>query len=110
MFGFCYFFFQAEDGIRDGHVTGVQTCALPISLLWTRVLKRIAAILAIVPLAGPQKGAPPKKLLSLAPHRWCGSRVRIRGRSEERRVGKEFRFRGLMRQSLDVYMVLWLEL
>src|SRR5439155_2880764 len=30
---FCdvYFFFQEEDGIRDGHVTGVQTCALPIS-------------------------------------------------------------------------------
>src|SRR6266702_5415720 len=27
-----FFFFQAEDGIRDGHVTGVQTCALPI---WT---------------------------------------------------------------------------
>src|SRR5690625_5756448 len=27
---FDYFFFQAEDGIRDGHVTGVQTCALPI--------------------------------------------------------------------------------
>src|SRR5439155_3798503 len=27
----CAFFFQAEDGIRDGHVTGVQTCALPIS-------------------------------------------------------------------------------
>src|SRR5690625_3928666 len=26
-----YLFFQAEDGIRDGHVTGVQTCALPIS-------------------------------------------------------------------------------
>src|SRR5207253_6290230 len=26
----CDFFFQAEDGIRDGHVTGVQTCALPI--------------------------------------------------------------------------------
>src|SRR5690625_5418820 len=25
------FFFQAEDGIRDGHVTGVQTCDLPIS-------------------------------------------------------------------------------
>src|SRR6266508_5284658 len=30
---FCFvFFFQAEDGIRDGHVTGVQTCALPISM------------------------------------------------------------------------------
>src|SRR5437870_10813083 len=28
-----FFFFQAEDGIRDGHVTGVQTCALPISRL-----------------------------------------------------------------------------
>src|SRR5690606_40305439 len=27
-----FFFFQAEDGIRDFHVTGVQTCALPISL------------------------------------------------------------------------------
>src|SRR5882762_5913422 len=27
----CYFFFQAEDGIRDSSVTGVQTCALPIS-------------------------------------------------------------------------------
>src|SRR5215510_16371975 len=30
---FFFFFFQAEDGIRDGHVTGVQTCALPISYL-----------------------------------------------------------------------------
>src|SRR5207245_5721070 len=28
-----FFFFQAEDGIRDATVTGVQTCALPISLL-----------------------------------------------------------------------------
>src|SRR5437016_11658126 len=27
----CFFFFQAEDGIRDWSVTGVQTCALPIS-------------------------------------------------------------------------------
>src|SRR5690348_18076863 len=27
-----FFFFQAEDGIRDGRVTGVQTCALPIYL------------------------------------------------------------------------------
>ena len=29
---FLFFFFQAEDGIRDIGVTGVQTCALPISL------------------------------------------------------------------------------
>src|SRR5882762_3653617 len=30
-FFFFFFFFQAEDGIRDSSVTGVQTCALPIS-------------------------------------------------------------------------------
>src|SRR2546429_9890406 len=29
----CFFFFQAEDGIRDVAVTGVQTCALPIYIL-----------------------------------------------------------------------------
>src|SRR5690348_18207555 len=32
MFDIFFFFFQAEDGIRDGRVTGVQTCALPICL------------------------------------------------------------------------------
>src|SRR5207247_2831694 len=31
VYGSCFFFFQAEDGIRDPLVTGVQTCALPIS-------------------------------------------------------------------------------
>src|SRR2546426_3227588 len=31
---FIFFFFQAEDGIRDYKVTGVQTCALPISGQW----------------------------------------------------------------------------
>src|SRR6266508_3254307 len=31
LLGWGVFFFQAEDGIRHGHVTGVQTCALPIS-------------------------------------------------------------------------------
>src|SRR5215469_23468 len=30
---FFFFFFQAEDGIRDLYVTGVQTCALPISAM-----------------------------------------------------------------------------
>src|SRR5436309_15446002 len=39
-----FFFFQAEDGIRDFHVTGVQTCALPIYLLQT--------ILEVDPRAG----------------------------------------------------------
>src|SRR5262249_58238502 len=38
MYTCLFFFFQAEDGIRDWSVTGVQTCALPISLV------RIAAI------------------------------------------------------------------
>src|SRR5699024_1602573 len=34
-----YFFFQAEDGIRDRNVTGVQTCALPISfIIWEEIL------------------------------------------------------------------------
>src|SRR2546427_8645399 len=32
-----FFFFQAEDGIRDLTVTGVQTCALPISTWLTRI-------------------------------------------------------------------------
>src|SRR6266513_3572672 len=32
MLVYFFFFFQAEDGIRDRNVTGVQTCALPISL------------------------------------------------------------------------------
>src|SRR5690625_6794934 len=46
------FFFQAEDGIRDGHVTGVQTCALPISIL-TKLLtiKGKEVVSAINPLA-----------------------------------------------------------
>src|ERR1022692_176490 len=35
--GFFFFFFQAEDGIRDYKVTGVQTCALPISWRWTSI-------------------------------------------------------------------------
>src|SRR2546422_6753354 len=37
---FCFFFFQAEDGIRDVAVTGVQTCALPICIFWL-VLSRL---------------------------------------------------------------------
>src|SRR5690606_40048527 len=36
------FFFQAEDGIRDFHVTGVQTCALPISKPSTRATDKTA--------------------------------------------------------------------
>src|SRR5207244_6117378 len=38
----CLFFFQAEDGIRDDLVTGVQTCALPIS---TGTCSKVAPIM-----------------------------------------------------------------
>src|SRR5690606_14798598 len=49
----CFFFFQAEDGIRDFHVTGVQTCALPIWLLALTVLLG----LSLVPLSLLGEGA-----------------------------------------------------
>src|SRR5256885_3780744 len=45
---YCFFFFQAEDGIRDYKVTGVQTCALPIShaRLSLRGGRRVARVVA----------------------------------------------------------------
>src|SRR5436305_13902270 len=67
-----YFFFQAEDGIRDADVTGVQTCALPIS----RAAHR------------PASARPGRR------HLGRGRPRRGRDpRSEERRVGKECRAR-----------------
>src|SRR5579884_4334777 len=44
---FFLFFFQAEDGIRDGHVTGVQTCALPI-LIYTDVAQLKSELAALL--------------------------------------------------------------
>src|SRR5437870_13833126 len=67
------FFFQAKAGIRGGHVTGVQTCALPIS----RERARRGRALESSPRAMPD----------------CGGRApRAARRSEERRVGKEWRW------------------
>src|SRR6267143_3676519 len=43
---FFFFFFQAEDGIRDGTVTGVQTCALPISVLKADLVSGLLRALA----------------------------------------------------------------
>src|SRR5207302_4492153 len=40
-----FFFFQAEDGIRDFHVTGVQTCALPISWRGRRRARKSPSII-----------------------------------------------------------------
>src|SRR5690606_38504784 len=45
----CCFFFQAEDGIRDFHVTGVQTCALPI---WMATLVFGLAATALASVGG----------------------------------------------------------
>src|SRR6266545_3341083 len=69
-----FFFFQAEDGIRDKLVTGVQTCALPIWLDAApspEMMARCEAMLA-----------------------WrAGPGILSRMRSEERREGKECRSR-----------------
>src|SRR5690349_23903742 len=67
------FFFQAEDGIRDLYVTGVQTCALPISPCKARATVRSSSS----PAAWPCVSLTPLKS----------------SRSEERRVGKECRSR-----------------
>src|SRR5699024_11668202 len=73
---FFFFFFQAEDGIRDRNVTGVQTCALPISVKAT-----------------PGSGifTDPGVAFTVP----CGFTALLQTpkRSEERRVGKECRSR-----------------
>src|SRR5256885_7454181 len=91
-----FFFFQAEDGIRDYKVTGVQTCALPIC---ARAALRDAAavlgageadLLADHPEQG--RGRIDVDLVGLAVdcQAHCYS---FMSRSEERRVGKECRSR-----------------
>src|SRR2546429_6119753 len=75
----CFFFFQAEDGIRDVAVTGVQTCALPIY------------VTDVSPISGPPELLQPSMD---AARQWqfeAPSKLPIR--SEERRVGKECRSR-----------------
>src|SRR5437870_13332340 len=84
-------FLQAEDGIRDGHVTGVQTCALPISGapanffrstgLWPAQLLRAA-----VHQAHEIQSAAPIEDDQVQP---ASLDLRLGERSEERRVGKE---------------------
>src|SRR2546430_13424013 len=46
----CFFFFQAEDGIRYLTVTGVQTCALPI--LIEQILPQLRTVKTVIPLSG----------------------------------------------------------
>src|SRR5207253_7922048 len=77
-----FFFFQAEDGIRDGHVTGVQTCALPICPVTT-------------PLDTTRRMTDERWLRMIAVHLhgtfYCSRSALDLMRSEERRVGKEGR-------------------
>src|SRR5690606_41160226 len=97
-----FFFFQAEDGIRDFHVTGVQTCALPIWGDGDEALERVAALGEAVgelegdlAAVGAQAGALPLAHAAVpgvaAADADEGERA---GRSEERRVGKECSSRG----------------
>src|SRR2546430_17664382 len=85
----CVFFFQAEDGIRDLTVTGVQTCALPISEFSGDI---------VVGAAAPGRGEylPRRADLHQLAQVHEGGDVRDARRllrSEERRVGKECRSR-----------------
>src|SRR5690606_40495304 len=52
---FCFFFFQAEDGIRDFHVTGVQTCALPIYHQFHAVKRAVASTVEASRSGGDRK-------------------------------------------------------
>src|SRR2546430_10034716 len=90
-----FFFFQAEDGIRDLTVTGVQTCALPIyagqrQIEFRRTLRVMtghAAFCLEQLLAIVTRGDPKNRIGLLAGR--CIPEIR----SEERRVGKECRSR-----------------
>src|SRR5688572_32414645 len=90
---FFFFFFQAEDGIRDLTVTGVQTCALPIS----SSASSMVALSRHAPLRRASRVSPKVRTpsrLGLPMRRATPIRARpATPRSEERRVGKECRSR-----------------
>src|SRR5690606_41579637 len=90
------FFFQAEDGIRDFHVTGVQTCALPIS----PVIQHADTLYADIRIEPNGRfPIPPvaeeRAIYTLQGNVGIGGEVfpPDRLKSEERRVGKEWRAR-----------------
>src|SRR5690606_39439588 len=94
----CFFFFQAEDGIRDFHVTGVQTCALPIYVLrGVKVLRAIPVWSDRLGLSGRCDVVEKHRDGTLVPVEFKKSRRKsfinddVQVRSEERRVGKECR-------------------
>src|SRR2546427_5712942 len=75
-----FFFFQAEDGIRDLTVTGVQTCALPISFCCGKTWRQCSNAASASGMKSPVRND-------------SGDSQRMPHRSEERRVGKECRSR-----------------
>src|SRR5258708_16828235 len=90
-----FFFFQAEDGIRDDLVTGVQTCALPI-FTSTLTIRLLSLDIFLPPRRrvgskGPSITAnqPPMDTMCF----WGPPPPQVVKRSEERRVGKECRSR-----------------
>src|SRR5258706_11962484 len=92
---FFFFFFQAEDGIRDWSVTGVQTCALPISrraragnVLASAIRGKTDPGEHCKPVAAPRGCSPQRSLVPFGFVGWVPA-----ARSEERRVGKECRSR-----------------
>src|SRR5690606_40520715 len=104
--GLC-FFFQAEDGIRDFHVTGVQTCALPI---YARGPLALALARAGVRARDHRGGAEAWRRARSRPADRArpGADAATRdlvdaraGRSEERRVGKEWRARRAAAQRIQ---------
>src|SRR5256885_6123795 len=89
-----FFFFQAEDGIRDYKVTGVQTCALPISRTPCEHSARRHA--RHREATCHHAYSPPPQTLRMhgsTPESGCQAPHHAAQRSEERRVGKECRSR-----------------
>src|SRR5437870_9880483 len=91
-FLFFFFFFQAEDGIRDGHVTGVQTCALPISAQ-DFVTQGVVSPAVYDTPQGPQAVVNANLFLPYRVDLKTATPSANPFRSEERRVGKECRAR-----------------
>src|SRR5207244_7531059 len=95
------FFFQAEDGIRDDLVTGVQTCALPICHLIKGghklclhdikpASKELVEKGAVVCASGKEVAQQADIIITMVPDT-PHVQAALFGRSEERRVGKECR-------------------
>src|SRR5256885_5351348 len=95
-FALFFFFFQAEDGIRDYKVTGVQTCALPIFVFTRTAMGLGIGMLVADRIRRPFRQATAITLVSIGALAAVPFLVKMameRIRSEERRVGKECRSR-----------------